>query len=339
MSSVGAWKHWRRGLVARSLFSVFVVVLLLAGLQEIPKDYLCPPIPGRADYIHQIADLLTPAIEVAKKAEAVILFLGLTPEIEGEEMPVVLEGFDKGDRSEIKLPATQVKLMKEVQALGKPTILVLMNGSAIAVNWADKNIPAILEAWYPGEFGGRAIADVLFGDYNPSGRLPVTFYKSVNDLPDFKSYAMKNRTYRYFEGEPLYPFGHGLSYTNFSYSNLSIPQTVAVNKQIPITVEVTNVGSLDGDEVVQLYLKQDKKYEDAPIRSLIGFKRVHLKKGETKTINFLVEPEQYATINEYGEKEINLSSIEFSIGGKQPNVNGFNGANTTQVITKSLIIN
>ena len=284
-------------------------------------------------------DLLAPAIEVAKKAEAVILFLGLTPEIEGEEMPVVLEGFDKGDRSDIKLPASQVKLMKEIKALGKPTVLVLMNGSALAVNWANDNIPAILEAWYPGEFGGKAIADVLFGDYNPSGRLPVTFYKSVNDLPDFKSYDMKNRTYRYFKGEPLYPFGHGLSYTNFTYSNVSIPESIAINKNIPITVEVTNSGDFDGDEVVQLYLKQDKKYEDAPIRSLVGFKRVHLKKGETKTVSFLVEPSQYAAINEYGEKEINPSLIELSIGGGQPNINGFKGANSTQVITKSLTIN
>ncbi|SDW70148.1 beta-glucosidase [Lutibacter oricola] len=284
-------------------------------------------------------DLLKPAIEVAKKAEAVILFLGLTPEIEGEEMSVVLEGFDKGDRSDIKLPASQVKLMKEIQALGKPTILVLMNGSAIAVNWADKNIPAILEAWYPGEFGGKAIADVLFGDYNPSGRLPVTFYKSVNDLPDFKSYAMKNRTYRYFKNAPLYPFGHGLSYTNFTYSNVIVPESVTIHKNIPVSVEVTNSGDLDGDEVVQLYVTLDKKYKNTPIRSLIGFKRVHLKKGETKTVSFLVEPKQYAAINEYGEQDITSGSIKLSVGGKQPNVEGFTGAKSTQVITKVLTIN
>lgn len=283
-------------------------------------------------------DLLTPAIEIAKKAETVILFLGLTPEIEGEEMPVVLEGFDKGDRSEIKLPKSQIKLMKEIQALGKPTILVLMNGSALAINWASDNIPAILEAWYPGEFGGKAIADVLFGDYNPSGRLPVTFYKSVNDLPDFKSYSMENRTYRFFKGEPLFPFGHGLSYTNFTYSNFKIPQNVTINNQIPVSVEVTNSGEVDGDEVVQLYVSLDKILQNVPNRSLIGFKRIHLKAGETKTIKFNISPKQYAYINEYGNEEIKPSTISVSIGGKQPNFKGNKNALTTQVITKTITI-
>ena len=148
-------------------------------------------------------------------------------------MPVVIEGFDKGDRSDITLPKSQITLVKAVQKLGKPTVVVLMNGSALAINWTAKNIPAILEAWYPGEFGGSAIADILFGDYNPSGKLPVTFYKSVKDLPDFKNYNMENRTYKYFKGEPLFPFGHGLSYSNFEYSNLKITDnTIKMNDDI-----------------------------------------------------------------------------------------------------------
>lgn len=284
-------------------------------------------------------DLLTPAVEAAKKADVVILCLGLSPEIEGEEMSVVLEGFDKGDRSEIKLPESQVKLMKEIYNTGKPIILVLMNGSALAINWASENVPAIVEAWYPGEFGGKAIADVLFGDYNPAGRLPITFYKSVEDLPDFKSYGMENRTYRYFKGAPLFPFGHGLSYTNFTYTNFTAPQSVAVNNQIPVAVEVTNSGKIDGDEVVQLYITLDEALEGIPIRSLIGFERVHLKAGETKTVKFNISPKQYAYINEYGTEEIMPSTIQLSIGGKQPNFKGIADSHSTQVLEKRITIN
>lgn len=283
-------------------------------------------------------DLLNPAIEIAKKAEVVVLCLGLSPDIEGEEMDVVLEGFDKGDRSEIELPKSQVKLMKEIQALGKPTILVLMNGSALAINWASDNIPAILEAWYPGEFGGNAIADILFGDYNPAGRLPVTFYKSVNDLPDFKSYSMENRTYRFFKGEPLFPFGHGLSYSNFNYNNLTIPENISIKSEIPISVDVTNTGKMDGDEVVQVYIALDKNNEGTPIRSLVAFKRIHLKIGETQKVTFTIEPKQYAYIAENGAEIYNEGKVEVSIGGKQPNFEGIKNASTTQVITKTITI-
>ncbi|MFC4633113.1 glycoside hydrolase family 3 C-terminal domain-containing protein [Dokdonia ponticola] len=283
-------------------------------------------------------DLLTPAIEAAKKSDVVLLFLGLSPTIEGEEMPVLLEGFDKGDRSDITLPKTQIALMKEVQAIGKPTIVVLMNGSALAVNWAGKNIPAILEAWYPGEFGGKAIADVLFGDYNPGGRLPVTFYKSVEDLPDFKSYDMNNRTYKYFKGDPLFPFGHGLSYTTFAYENLVVDTEIELKKGIPLKVDVTNIGRRDGDEVIQLYISHIDSTNDAPIRSLVGFQRVHLKTGETKTVEFLITPKQYAELNEEGQPEFNQGSLTVNVGGKQPNFNGLADAETTSVLTKTIVL-
>lgn len=284
-------------------------------------------------------DLLKPAIEAAKKSEVVVLCLGLSPEIEGEEMPVVLEGFDKGDRSEITLPKSQLKLMKEIQALGKPTVLVLMNGSALAINWASDNIPAILEAWYPGEFGGLAIADVLFGDYNPAGRLPITFYKSIKDLPDFKSYDMENRTYRYFKGDPLFPFGHGLSYTNFTYNNFSAPESATMNNEIPISVQVTNSGDLAGDEVIQVYVSLNQNNEETPIRSLVGFKRIHLRVGESKNVNFNITPSQYAHVNEYGEEDFVPGDITISIGGKQPSFKGISDANSTQVIVKKVTIN
>jgi len=283
-------------------------------------------------------DLLTPALEAAKKAEVVVLCLGLSPDIEGEEMPVVLEGFDKGDRAEISLPESQINLMKKVQALGKPTVLVMMNGSAIAINWAADNVPAILEAWYPGEFGGKAIADVLFGDYNPAGRLPVTFYKSVKDLPDFKSYDMTNRTYKYFKGDPLYPFGHGLSYTNFTYSDFEISDEIKINEEIPVTVKVTNSGDVSGDEVVQLYISHSSENNNAARHSLVGFKRINLEPGQTEKVSFAITPKQYATITEKGEEQMIAEIVQVHIGGKQPNLKNTRDAKTTQVMTKKLTL-
>ena len=161
------------------------------------------------------------AVKAAQQADAVVMFLGLTARLEGEEMSVQVDGFRGGDRTRIDLPAAQQRLLERIVAVGKPTVLVLLNGSAVAVNWAQDRVPAILEAWYPGQAGGSAIADVLFGDYNPAGRLPVTFYRDVADIPPFDDYRMAGRTYRFFKGTPLYPFGHGLSYTTFAYKDLT----------------------------------------------------------------------------------------------------------------------
>src|SRR5258705_6562790 len=186
-------------------------------------------------------------------------------------MDVKLAGFRGGDRTDIALPADQDELIKEVQALGKPAVVVLLGGSALAVNWANENVPAILESWYPGEEGGNAVADVLFGDYNPGGRLPVTFYKSVDQLPPFTDYSMQGRTYRYFKGEPLYPFGFGLSYSNFKYDNLQISAAkVKAGDAVTITALVENAGPLAGDEVAQLYVSDLAASVPVPIRSLAG---------------------------------------------------------------------
>ena len=189
------------------------------------------------------------AIEKAKQSDAVVMVMGLSPSIEGEEMDVNIEGFKGGDRTDIALPKPQEQLIKDIQALGKPVVLVLMGGSAIAVNWASENTPAILQAWYPGQFGGTAIADVLFGDYNPAGRLPVTFYKSVDQLPPFDDYKMEGHTYRYFRGEPLYPFGYGLSFTKFAYSNLKLAKKVEAGANVRVSAVVQNTGTVAGDEV------------------------------------------------------------------------------------------
>jgi beta-glucosidase len=214
------------------------------------------------------------ALQIARQSDVVLMFLGLSPRLEGEEMKVAVEGFSGGDRVRLGIPRVQEALLQKVSALGKPVVLVLLNGSAVAVNWARDHVPAIVELWYPGQAGGTALADVLFGDYNPGGKLPVTFYKSEDQLPPFDDYSMKGRTYKYFEGEPLYPFGYGLSYTTFAYSNLRCGPA-------KVSVEVRNSGKRDGEDVVELYAKHP-----GVVRELEGFERVALRAGETKTVEF-----------------------------------------------------
>ncbi len=231
------------------------------------------------------------AIDAVKKSDAVILVMGLSPRLEGEEMKVNVKGFKGGDRLTLNLPETQENFIKMISALGKPAILVLLNGSALSINWESKNVPAIIEAWYPGEAAGTAIADVIFGDYNPGGKLPVTFYKSADQLPPFNDYNMRNRTYRYFKGDPLYPFGYGLSYTTFEFKNLKTTKSVlSTGDSTLVSVDITNTGKLKGDEVVQLYIKAGK--DTQAIKTLKGFKRISLKPGETKNVEFEITPDK-----------------------------------------------
>lgn len=274
------------------------------------------------------------AISKAKQADAVIMFLGLSPLVEGEEMEVPFEGFLGGDRTDIVLPKAQEQLLEEVNALGKPVVLVLLNGSAVAVNWANDHVPAILDAWYPGEEGGTAIADALFGDYNPGGRLPVTFYKSVDQLPPFTDYRMQGRTYRYFKGAPLYPFGFGLSYTNFKYDKLRLStRAVSAGQSLQITAEVANAGDRAGDEVVQLYVTHLAASVPVPIRSLAGIQRVFLKPGEKRSVIFTLAPEQMSVIDDKGQRIIEPGEFVISVGGKQPGFLGYADARTTGAIT------
>ena len=223
------------------------------------------------------------ALKVAGQADVVLMLLGLSPRLEGEEMPVKVEGFSGGDRVSLGIPRVQEALLQKVSALGKPVVLVLLNGSAVAVNWAREHVPAIVELWYPGQAGGTALADVLWGDYNPAGRLPVTFYKSADQLPPFDDYSMANRTYRYFTGEPLYPFGYGLSYTSFAYGKLHAPEEAKAGSSVKVAVEVQNTGKRAGEDVVQLYVKHA-----GVLRELQGFERVPLRAGEKKTVEFTV---------------------------------------------------
>jgi beta-glucosidase len=225
-------------------------------------------------------------------------------------------------------------LIKEVHGLGKPVVLVLLGGSAIAVSWADENVPAILDAWYPGQDGGRALADILFGDHSPSGRLPVTFYKSVSQLPPFEDYNMQGRTYRYFKGEPLYPFGHGLSYTQFKYSNLKFSATaVKAGAPVQVSVDVQNAGERAGNEVVQLYLTDVAASVPVPIRSLAGIGNVSLAAGEKRNVQFTIRPEQMSVIDEKGQRLIEPGEFLVSVGGKQPGFRGNADASTTGVVS------
>lgn len=260
--------------------------------------------------------LMKEAIDAANQSDAVIMFMGLSPRLEGEEMDVTIEGFNGGDREHLELPKAQMDLMKALKKTGKPLILVLMNGSAVAINWASESIPAILEAWYPGQEAGTAIANILFGDYNPSGRLPVTFYKSVDQLPDFSNYAMKGRTYRYFEGEALFPFGYGLSYTSFEYENVKLAKEVITKGEYTsISFNVKNIGNYAGEEVIQLYVQDKASKVSRPIKELRQFKRVFLKPGESTTETFEITHEMLGYYKSTTEFHVSNGEYTILIGG------------------------
>ncbi|WP_114950921.1 glycoside hydrolase family 3 protein [Sphingosinicella terrae] len=260
------------------------------------------------------------AVEGAHMADLVVFVAGLTAQLEGEEMPLPVEGFSGGDRTGLDLPAAQQRLLERVQATGTPVILVLMNGSALAVNWADRNVAAILEAWYPGGQGGDAVARAIAGDFSPAGRLPVTFYRSADDLPPFADYRMVGRTYRFFGGEVLYPFGYGLSYTRFAYGRPRLSRArVRAGETVEISVDVTNAGSRAGDEVVQLYLSRPG-VEGAPIRALAGVRRIPLEPGRTERVTFTLDERTLSLVDEQGVRRLVPGRVDLWIGGGQPNV-------------------
>ena len=233
-------------------------------------------------------------------------------------MPIHVAGFVGGDRTSLDLPQAQEDLLRDLVASGKPVVLVLMNGSALAVNWADEHVPAILEAWYPGEEGGTAVAEALAGDFSPSGKLPLTFYKSVDQLPPFENYDMKGRTYRYFTGEPLYPFGYGLSYTNFAFSNLKFNKdSLGANDDLTATLEVKNTGKMAGDAVVELYLSHPGVDPDS-IRWLAGMHRAALNPGESKSVSIVVPNRNLSVVTPDGTRKIVPGELQVWIGDGQP---------------------
>jgi beta-glucosidase len=263
-------------------------------------------------------NLVESAVAAAADADAVILVLGLSSRLEGEEMSVNIDGFKGGDRTSLNLPAMQEELLSAVVSTGKPVIVVLMNGGPVSSLRAEEKAAAVILAGYPGVEGGDAVADVIFGDYNPAGRLPVTYYSSADQLPPFEDYDMADRTYRYFKGKPLYPFGYGLSYTTFSYSDLVIPEKISAGSDMKASVTVTNTGTTAGDEVVQLYITDEKASTPRPLHQLEGFRRIHLRPGESKTVEFTVTARQFSMIDKKNRRVIEPGWFTISAGGGQP---------------------
>jgi beta-glucosidase len=291
------------------------------------------PHPIRIEYTHDaphfgagltfnwqppVAALREQAVAAAAKSDVVVAFLGLSPEVEGEEMPLKVDGFAGGDRTSIELPAAQQQLVSALASTGKPLVLVLMNGGAIALQSAAEKASAILEAWYPGQAGGTAITETLFGENNPSGRLPVTFYAETSQLPPFDNYAMEQRTYRYFTGTPLYPFGYGLSYTTFAYADAKLSTaSLTAGASLTVTAQIKNTGHQDGDETVELYLVPGS-IAGAPLRTLVGFEKVHLKAGESRSFHATIDPRHLSTVSADGTRSVVSGDYELYLGGGQP---------------------
>ena len=270
-------------------------------------------------WVNSSIDYKKQALEIAKNADVIVFCGGISAKLEREAIPSVeTEGFSHGDRTHINLPKVQEELLADLLKTGKPIVYVNFSGSAVALNWESENLPAIIQGFYPGEATGTALASILFGETNPSGRLPVTFYKSISDLPDYKNYNMEGRTYRYFNGKPLYEFGFGLSYTTFSYKNLQITGDVAEDNQVVASVDVTNSGKLTGDEVVQVYLSDKDPEATSAIRSLVAFKRVSLAAGETKSVSFTISKDQLSKFNTEFKPVLVSGDYVLSVGGKQP---------------------
>jgi len=257
------------------------------------------------------------AVAAAKSADLVIAVAGISSALEGEEMPVNIPGFSGGDRTSLDMPQEEEELLRAVKATGKKLVLVLMNGSALSVNWAAKNADAILDAWYPGEEGGTAIAQTLSGANNPSGHLPVTFYTGIDQLPPFEDYSMKGRTYRYFTGKPLYPFGHGLSYTRFVYSSLKVAPRLKAGDDLQVDVTVRNIGGRYGDVVPQLYLSFPDA-PDMPVRALRGFSRLSLVAGASQTVHFTLSPRDLSCVTQAGDRVVSAGVYKISVGEGQP---------------------
>ena len=274
---------------------------------------------NRDEDLAQPDDRLQEAVSAAERSDVVVLCLGLDASVEGEQNDqgtVILDA--GGDKADLNLPESQKNLLNAVLATGKPTIVALLSGSALTIGEAADKVAAIVQCWYPGSRGGLAFAEMIFGDYSPAGRLPVTFYKSTEELPPFEDYSMENRTYKFMKGEALYPFGFGLSYTNFEYSNIVCSQTVNNGENLSVSVDVQNTGSVDSDEVVQVYIKDNEASVRVPKHSLCGFKRIHLRSGEKKTVTFEIDKKAMTIVDEAGKRYIENGEFTLYVGGSQP---------------------
>jgi beta-glucosidase len=310
-------------------------ITVLEGIREVVSPNTTVTYAKGCEILESGTEGFEVALKAAREADTAILVMGLSQQVEGEEgqeegLP---EGVvSRGDREDITLPGEQEALLKALVQTGTPVVLVLLNGSALAVNWAEEHVPAILEAWYPGQAGGRAVGEALFGDFNPGGRLPVTFYRSVEDLPPFEDYTMAGRTYRYFEGDVLYPFGYGLSYTRFEYRDLALSHDRMVGPgTLFVSCVVKNTGEIAGDEVVQVYLRDEGASLPVPRHSLVGFRRVHLAPGAEDRLTFEITPRQFATVDRDGLWVIEPGVFTVFVGGGQPGTEGVLSAQVDMV--------
>jgi beta-glucosidase len=322
---IGPNANSRDALIGNYYGTASEYVTILEGIQEaVGKDTRvyhsqgCHLYRDKVEGLGEPKDRFAEALAAVERADVVVMCLGLDANIEGEEGDASNE-YASGDKNHLNLPGLQQELLERVCQTGKPVVLVLLAGSALAVTWADEHIPAIVQGWYPGAEGGRAIASLLFGDFSPSGRLPVTFYRTTEELPDFHEYAMKNRTYRYMETEALYPFGYGLSFTRFEYGNIQVDSNrISAGESITCSITVKNMGSFASDEVVQLYLKDKEASVEVPTWQLRGIRNIHLKPGEEKTIQFTLTPRLMALIDNEGRCVLEPGAFEVYIGGSQP---------------------
>lgn len=297
-------------------------VTILDGIQE---KLGCPVKYVRGcDCVETLEADFTKVIAEMQDVETVIFVGGINPRLEGEQMRVDFPGFKGGDRTTIELPSIQTQLMQQLKQAGKKVVFVNCSGSSIALLPESQSCDAIVQAWYPGEQGGTAVANVLFGDYNPSGKLPVTFYQSTEQLPDYEDYSMKGRTYRYFEGEPLFCFGHGLSYTTFGYGKAKLSQKkIAANENVTFTVPVSNKGERAGDEVVQLYVRRLND-ANAPLKTLRAYQRINLQAGETKTVTFELTPSAFEFFDESTNTvRTQPGNYEIMVGGDSKNLKSY----------------
>ena len=300
-------------------------ITILEGIQDYVEDddirvYYsegCHLYEDRVEPLAQKHDRIAEALTVAEHSDVVILCLGLDETLEGEEGDT--GNFSaSGDKKDLNLPQVQQNLLEKVVAVGKPTILLLSTGSAMGINFADEKCNAIIQTWYPGARGGQAVAECLFGGFSPAGKLPVTFYRNVDDLPEFTDYTMKGRTYRYIETEPLYPFGYGMTYSKVRLSNLKVLNEVTKDSDIEVSVEIENIGDYDTDEVVQFYIKDNKSKFAVPNHSLCGFKRIHLKKGESKVVEFTIRNKAMTIVDDEGNRYIDSDCFTLFAGVSQP---------------------
>jgi len=290
---------------------------------------------ARLSWFDSARDLEAEAMQAASQADVVVFCGGISPNLEGEEMPIETDGFTHGDRTHIKLPAVQEDLLKKLHQTGIPIVYVNFSGSAVALNWQEEHLPAIVQAFYPGEATGHALTRILYGETNPSGRLPVTFYKSVDDLPGFLDYQMMGRTYRYFRGSPLYEFGHGLSYTRYTYSDLVLPKEIAIGEPLSLSVTVQNSGDYDGREVVQVYITDELASVPVPFKALVGIQPVFLKAGESMTVSFDIDPERFSLVDQDYQRKVEPGQFAVSAGGCQP---GGPAINAGKVVTGKFLV-